>query len=135
VKSFLLRAKQGGPSHPKCSGVVSELSVDLVKNKWTRGLCMDESRGASPNPKQALDRKSGALTLEHRQVIEKAYAKLARRPGPDCGADQGPVELTLALTNGSSASFVGPGSSCGNSPAEVADDLDEFQSQAFTITR
>jgi hypothetical protein len=115
--------------------VISELSIDLSKGTWTRGFCTDDSRGASPNPKRPLDKRSGKLTAAHRTLVDGEYAKLVRKPGPNCGADMGRVDLTITEASGAVTKLVNPGTSCGNAPPEVADDLDAFLSRVFAITR
>jgi hypothetical protein len=135
VKTLQLTSRQGGPSHPKCSGIISELTVDFAKQRWTRGLCTDDSPQASPNPNRPLDQRSGTLTADHRTLIETEYAKLVRKPGPSCAADKGRIDLTLEETGGAVTKLVNGGTSCGDAPPEVADDLDAFQSRVFAITR
>ena len=134
VQKLYLRSRQGGPSHPKCGGVISELTIDLAKSTWKRGLCMDDSKNASPNPNRPLDQRSGKLTPAHRTLVETEYAKLVPKPGPSCAADKGRVELTLTDASGASTLFVSPGTSCGDTPPDVADDLDRFHSHTFSIT-
>jgi hypothetical protein len=126
LTTISLRLHQGGPSKPACGGVVSELVVDLAKNKWTRSFCTDENK---------LDKRSGALTPENRALIEREWAKLTRKPGPSCASDAGRLDLAITPKTGAKQAFVGPGTSCSTNPPEVADGLDEFYSQAFTITR
>jgi hypothetical protein len=126
-------SRQGGPFHPKCGGVISELTVNFVSKQWTRGFCTDESRGASPNPNQPLQKRTGKLTDEQRKRIEAEYAKMSEKPGPSCAADAGRTSLTLRHADRSTTEFVSPGTSCGTTPPRVADDLDEFSSRLFAI--
>jgi hypothetical protein len=125
MKLISLRLRQGGPSKPACGGIVSELVIDLAKNKWTRAFCVDEKK---------LDKRSGTLTADHRALVEREWQKLSKQAGPSCAADAGRLDLTLTPTKGANLAFVGPGTSCGDKPPDVAAGLDDFYSQAFTIT-
>lgn len=134
VQTLHIKSRQGGAFHPKCGGVISELTIDFTKDQWTRGLCSDESRGASSNPNRPLDTRSGKLTPQHRAMLDAEYAKLVPRSGPSCGTDVGRIELTLRRADGSTQTFVNTGTSCGDAPPEVAHDLGEFLGRVFTIS-
>lgn len=126
LKSLDFRLHQGGPVQPKCKGIISELTLDLVTKKWKRSLCGDKDK---------LEKKSGTLTAEHVARIETGWLELSRRPGPSCAADAQRLDLVVTPIKGAKQSFVNSTTSCGDKPPEVSEGLDDFYSQAFSLTQ
>ena len=116
LSSIELHQQQGGPSVMHCNGTVYELAVDLAKNTWTSGLCMDDK----------LTAKHGAVTAAQHDAIAAAYGKLAIRTAETCGNDGGTLTLTAHETDGTTATYVDENWGCRKPPPVIADGLKDL---------
>jgi hypothetical protein len=129
VTKFTLKQEQGGPSIVQCGGVISELTVDLVKNEWEHGTCLMTKPGVASRDPLVVDR--GALEPDARKRIEDAWSKLVPKSG-SCGNDGGPLTLTMTFGDGTTKSWVDENWGCKKPPPQIAGGLPEL-STAITI--
>lgn len=128
VTRFTLEQKQGGPSLVQCNGVISEMKIDLAKNEWEHGTCLVNKPGEMKRDPLVVDH--GALDAEARKRIEGGWDKLRPATGT-CGADGGPLTLTVTYADGGTQSWVDNNWGCKKPEPLLAGGLAELSS---TIT-
>ncbi len=91
LTKLVVRTGQGGPAMMRCSGVVSEIELDLAADTYRYGYCPMSAEGSTP-----LTVRTGKITAADRSALEKAW-DAATLVTARCASDAGihSVEATF----------------------------------------